>query len=309
MKKERYVATGELLVDCYWTEEKHLALVDGGGSRFNVICHLASRGKNTCVIAGCGQDIFGKIAIDALENLKVDTTHIMQEGDQTRTYHLIVEGNNHISKKTCPICGKITWYNNSIADIEFCKKYLLPDDILILDGLKQDNLPILLNTSNRKVLDIGRIKRLEELTNEQLYQYLCNKNIHILQLNEVVEKYLLRRLELTNLQELYAKLNPELLIVTRGKKGADFVYNEFIVTKELIHCSKELDDTGAGDAFLSVVIQEYFEHNQQVTTSWIDETFEKANELTSQVVSHLGARGSIYRGYVPDIGYNCLCNQ
>ena len=306
-KARRYVALGDLVVDCYYADGK-LLRVDGGGSKFNALCNLAVRGNLTCAIGACGNDLFGKIAIESLKNSKVDTKFIQVKGDMTKSYHLILEKTRHTSIKNCPICGKKTWYDNSLQDTEYYLSCLNDDDIIILDGLKDENIPILKQAKQKKVLDIGRIKRLINLTNQEILSLLQQANLDILQLNETVEKYFLVRFGLINSKELFKLLMPNLLVITRGKESADFIKKDFRINKKLLKYKQEIDDTGAGDAFFSVIIQNYFDHNKQVDKFWVEKTFEEANGLTCKVVSHLGARGYIWSGYRP-IKYNCICSK
>lgn len=306
----RYVALGDLVADCYYKnigQDKELIKIDGGSSRFNVIANLAARGNSTCVISGCGCDKIGKIVLNSLMKLNVDTTFVIRNGIETRTYHITVEGNEHICTRTCPICGKKTWYDKPIVTIEYCRECIRKDDILILDGLKPENIPIITTFENEKVLDIGRTKRLVNLSNQDILDILQNRNIEILQLNESVEQYLMQRFGIENLLSLFNMLSPRFMIVTRGKDGADFVIENHIVHKTLIHCQREIDDTGAGDAFFSIFIQKYYENDKKVTRQWLDETFFLANKLTTSVVSHLGARGHLYDGYYPENIDKCIC--
>ena len=306
----RYVALGDLVADCYYKnigQDKELIKIDGGSSRFNVIANLAARGNSTCVISGCGCDKIGKIVLNSLMKLNVDTTFVIRNGIETRTYHITVEGNEHICTRTCPICGKKTWYDKPIVTIEYCRECIRKDDILILDGLKPENIPIITTFANEKVLDIGRTKRLVNLSNQDILDILQNRNIEILQLNESVEQYLMQRFGIENLLSLFNMLSPRFMIVTRGKDGADFVIENHIIHKTLIHCQREIDDTGAGDAFFSIFIQKYYENDKKVTRQWLDETFFLANKLTTSVVSHLGARGHLYDGYYPENIDKCIC--
>ena len=307
----RYVALGDLVADCYYKnigQDKELIKIDGGSSRFNVIANLATRGNSTCVISGCGKDFVGEIVLNSLIRLNVNTSHIIKkENIRTRAYHLTIEGNNHICTRTCPICGKKTWYDKQIVTIEYCRKCIKQDDILILDGLKPENIPIITTFANEKVLDIGRTKRLVNLSNQDILDILQNKNIEILQLNESVEQYLMQRFGIENLLSLFNMLSPRFMIVTRGKDGADFVVEKHIIHKTLIHCQREIDDTGAGDAFFSMFIEKYYENDKKVTRQWLDGTFFLANKLTTSVVSHLGARGHLYDGYYPENIDKCIC--
>ena len=307
----RYVALGDLVADCYYKnigQDKELIKIDGGSSRFNVIANLAVRGNSTCVISGCGKDFVGEIVLNSLIRLNVNTSHIIKkENIRTRAYHLTIEGNKHICTRTCPICSKKTWYDKPIVTIEYCRKCIKQDDILILDGLKPENIPIITTFPNEKVLDIGRTKRLINLSNQDILDILQNRNIEILQLNESVEQYLMQRFGIENLLSLFNMLKPRFMIVTRGKDGADFVVENYIIHKTLIHCQREIDDTGAGDAFFSMFIEKYYENDKKVTRQWLDETFFLANKLTTSVVSHLGARGHLYDGYYPENIDKCIC--
>lgn len=304
--KRRYVALGDLVADCYYKEGK-LLKVDGGSSRFNVICNLAYRGNQTAVIGACGNDMLGKIALESLEVQGVDTKLVKQMNCQTKSYHLILENEKHTSIKTCPICSAKTWYNENLSDMNYNLFQLRDDDIIILDGLKEENIPILKQAQQEKVIDIGRIKRLVCLTNKEILSLLQAK-LQIIQLNETVEKYLLIRFQLENDSQLFSLLKPKLLIITRGKAGADFITEDLMSTKRLIYCQNEVDDTGAGDTFFSFVIQSYFDNDKIVDMSWIDATFYFANQLTCKVVSNLGARGHLWPGYTPT-NNNCICKM
>lgn len=310
--KRRFVATGDLVADCYYQVDdgkKELVKVDGGASRFNVIANLAARGYNTKVISACGSDMVGEIVLNLMKDIGVDVKDVIRHERDTRKYHILpTPYGTHICEKTCPICYNKTWYEESFADFSYCIGKMRKRDVLILDGISLESAELILHTTNNKVLDLGRIKRLISLTEKQI-EYFLKSRFEILQLNELVEKHLLARFELNSLIELYEILKPNLLIVTRGKSGTDFVYQHQIYSKVLKEPSIEFDDTGAGDAFLSVVIQEYYNNNKKVDQQFIDETFEKAIKVTSKVVSNLGARGHLYEGYYPEDTCDCMCEK
>lgn len=310
-KQRRYVAVGDLAIDCYWNKQKEIVLISGGGSSGNVISNLAFRGNRTAVIGGCGEDLWGNLALDQLEDLGVNTQGILRKGKQTRIYHLLLEGEVHKSLKHCPLCGRYSWYEEAIGDFAHCQSYLLPEDILILDGLKPENIEILTQTKQQKVLDLGRIKRLTVLKDKELQAIFQMTNLQILQLNESVEQYLYTRFHLTNMAELYDLCQAKLLVITRGRDGADFVTEKQVYHQKLCGFTPEVDDTGAGDAFFSEVIESYFDHQRIVDQLWVLQTFYQASQITSKVVTHLGARGHLIDGFVPEakeIGmYPCIC--
>lgn len=307
----RFIAIGDLVADCYYrynSNNLELIKVDGGASRFNVVSNLAKRGYNTKILSGYCPDNIGKMILRFMDELDVDTTDVILKDAETKKYHIIpTKYGSHLSQKACPICGKHTWYNESIEDIDYYISKIQRKDVIILDNI-EISMEELLYSKNDKILDLGRIKKLLPLSKNQIKQLLRGK-LEILQLNEVVEKYLLAIFNIESLKDLYKILHPKLLIVTRGKQGTDFVYRNYIYSKILKNPEIEVDDTGAGDAFLSVIIQEYYNNNKMVNQQFIDETFEKAIKVTSEVVSHLGARGHLYEGYYPENTCDCMCKK
>ncbi len=310
--KRRFIAVGELVADCYYKNEngqKKLVKVDGGASRFNVIANLASRGYKTKVFSSCGSDIPGDIMLYYMNKLGIDLSDVTRTNDKTLRYHIIpTKYSSHRCEKTCPICQEKTWHEQTLENYEKCISKIQRRDVVILDSINSENAELIFNTINDKILDLGRIKKLIPLTSKAILEFLKEK-IEILQLNELVEKYLLAKFEVESLEEIYEILQPNLLVVTRGKAGTDFVYKKHIYSKVLKKPAIEIDDTGAGDAFLSVVIQEYYNNNKKIDQQFVDNTFKIATKVTTQAVSHLGARGHLYDGYYPKGIYNCMCKR
>lgn len=104
--------------------------------------------------------------------------------------------------------------------------------------------------------------------------------------------------------DIYKLLQPRLMIVTRGREGADFVFKNKVIPKKLINSAEELDPTGAGDAFFSVFIKEYFGTSREIDDEFIHRTFYQASSLTADVVKHIGARGHIYARILDKIVLN-----
>lgn len=305
--KRRYVGIGDLVADCYY-ENGNLVKVDGGGSRFNVICNLAARGNDTFVISNCGSDLLAKICIESLESQGVNTKLVEKRIYKTKTYHHLIQknGTQRIAK-VCPICGNSTWYSNPLTETYTSLSYLKDDDIIILDGLEYQNCHILLQAKQEKVIVIRSIKQLAILTNEEILSVL-QSNLQIMQLTAKVEKYLLLRFQLKNNRELYSLLQPGLLVITRGVSGADFITKDLSESKTLYYCQDEVDNAGVGDIFFSFIIESYFDNDKMVNLHWIDDTFFFASQLTCKATSSLGARGHLWPGYTSS-KYECICNH
>lgn len=291
----RIISIGDLVLDYYYNNGK-LVGVNGGMSSHNIIANLANFGLNTSVIGVCGNDSAGKIAIKSLEELKVDTSNIEISNDiKTRCFHINKLENGFTSKKRCPLCNKKHWYDDSKLDPVNILNQIKKDDILVLDNLNMVNREIINSTSNKIMLDLGQYYELENFSDKQIKD-LFKKHFEIINLNERVEKYFCKRFD--NISFLKAKL----IIITRGSKGADFIYKEKVVHKDL-KSVKEVDPNGAGDAFFSTIIYEYLMENFD-----IDKAYKHATEITSKVVKSVGARGHLNKLYkIKKTKDNCTC--
>lgn len=303
MNNRRFIALGDLIADCYYNGNKLLG-IDGGSSRFNVIANLSHMGCQTSVFGGCGNDEVGKNILKRFADIGVDISQVSLRDKPTRAYHLILNQGTlpkvtYTCSKYSPINGESTWYEDDINYIPYYQSQVMSTDVIVLDMLDDLSLSIIDKFNCDKVLDIGNTNRLECLNDEQMAKLI--KQIEILQLNERVVPYLLERFNWTSILDLQNHFQSNLMLVTYGKNGADFIYNNNIRHKEIINSAKELDATGAGDAFFSVVIKNYYDNQKQITNEFVDNTFNEAVNLTSKVVQSPGARGHIYEARLRNV--------
>lgn len=309
----RVVSIGDLVTDYYYKDGKLLG-VNGGMTSHNVVANLSMQKVDTAVFGACGNDCAGNIAIKSLNDIKVDTTNIeMISGLKTRCFHILYfdkKGElDFSSEKRCPVCNNKNWYEESMINTSNIIRKLKEDDILVFDNLNIKNQEIIDKTKNKKILDLGQYFELDKYTSEDLINKMKNR-FEIINLNERVEKYLLDRFELDSLLDIYNLLSPKFIIVTKGKKGADFVYDSKMINKNLETISEELDATGAGDAFFSVFIKEYIDNNFNVNDGYITNAFKKATKLTNKVVKKMGARGHINKLYkIKVLKDKCTCEK
>ena len=294
--EKRYVTLGDLIADLYYINKKMVGF-DGGGSKFNVIANLTARGEQTAIIGGCGNDKVGNSILKRYRELGVDTSNVNMKEHNTRAYNLVVKNEDlpHVSYnclKISPITHKSTWYNDDLKEINEYQNFVDENDIIILDKADNVTIEIINNLKNDKVLDIGSLRGMQRLSNKEIEE--LRGKLNLLQLNERVVPYLMSRFNFTNINEIYELFKPDLLTITKGKEGADFIYNGKIIHKRIEKCGEELDPTGAGDAFFSVFISEYFKNNKKIDDNMINKTFKAATYITSKVVRCLGARGHIY---------------
>ena len=309
----KIISIGDLVTDFYYKNGK-LVGVNGGMTSHNIIANIAKMGLDTAVYGVCGQDVTGNVALKSLKDIgaNIDNVEIM-ENIKTRCFHVsYIEENGKLefkSKKRCPICNQKQWYEESNINTDDILKKINIEDVLVFDNLNIKNQIIIDNCENKKMLDLGQYFELDNYSDEEVIKKIENK-FDIINLNERVEKYLINRFSLNSLEDIYNILKPRMIIVTRGKKGADFIINNKKITKELSNPEVEIDPTGAGDAFFSVFISSYVKNNYVIDEKFIDATFLKATSLTKKVVKKFGARGHIQPLYkIKKITDTCTCNN
>jgi sugar/nucleoside kinase (ribokinase family) len=309
----RVVSIGDLVTDYHYKDGKLLG-INGGMTSHNIIANLSGKNIDTTVFGVCGNDDAGKIAIQSLSDLKVDISNIRILNDiKTRVFHISYCKKNdeveYISGKRCPYCNNKNWYDESMIDTEEILKQIKEDDILVFDNLNSKNQIIIDNTKNKKMLDLGQFLEFESYSTDEIVNKINNK-FEIINLNERVEKYLLTRLELDNILDIYNRFNPKLLIVTKGNKGANLVFDKNVFIKELKDYVQEIDTTGAGDSFFATFIREYIKNDFIINNKFIDSTFNKAIKVTSKVVSKIGSRSHLRSLYkVKKVEDKCICQN
>ena len=218
----RVVSIGDLVLDYYYNNGKLLG-VNGGMSSHNIIANLAHFGLKTATFGVCGNDTSGDVAINSLKDLGVDINNIDKlDNVSTRCFHINMSDGKFTSKKRCPLCNKKHWYDDSKIDREKVLKKIQKDDILVLDNLNEINRFIMVKTNNKIMLDLGQYYELENYSDKQIKD-IFKRHFEIINLNERVEKYLQKRFSNLNF------LNASLIIITRGVKGADFIYKNKMI--------------------------------------------------------------------------------
>ena len=309
----RVISIGDLVTDYYYKNGKLLG-INGGNTSHNIIANLAKMGVDTAVFGTCGNDMQGKIAIKSLEKLNVDVKNVtILDEVRTRCFHVSYFDNGgnltFSSKKRCPFCNNKKWYENSLINTDDIMKNIKYDDILIFDNLNEKNQIIIDNVENKKVIDLGQYFELENLSDIEIANKLINK-FEIINLNERVSKYLIKRFNLKNDVDLYNMIKPKFMTITRGEKGATFVSNGIDYTFKLKNMENPIDSTGAGDAFVSSIIKDCIKNNFVYNQDMFEKWYENSAKLTTKVVSKMGARGHINSLFkIKKLEDECTCDK
>jgi sugar/nucleoside kinase (ribokinase family) len=306
----RIVGIGDLVCDIYYDEKLNIIGAFGGISFCNIICNLQYMGYRTYVYGSCGDDYLGKICIDSLTDCNVKNNIKKIKDIYTKAYHIrkVKENNRDVfrSIKYCPYCKKSSWYDESFIDEKSIIKKIKDDDVLVFDNLNNRNQYIIDNTKNTKLLDLGTYYEFEKLARKEIIKKLDNK-FEIINLNERVEKFLITKLNCKDVIELSKLIKAKLLIITRGINGNDFVYQNNIYSYPLDEIIDEVDDSGAGDAFFSVIINNWLKNKQVFSPDkfsvWVNDT----RSLVKKILMLIGSRTYIKEMYL--VTKNDICNR
>lgn len=292
----RLVSYGELYLDYYFIEDE--IYIAGGKTNANILCNLSKYYK-TKMIGVIGDDQQGRCCVEDLEYLGIDTSNIKCIEGQTRVFF----SKEDTFTKRCPICKEKKDALKNVLTAEELIKQINKDDNLILDTLGNIEADILNKTNNHCFIDIGYPT--EYMSIEYLRQF--EDRFDIINMNERVCKHL-EEIGISK-KDLYNILTPNLLIITKGEKGAEFYFKDNSISispKEII---KSNYTEGAGDMFFSIFIKNYIENDYNVDINYIKKSFYESSEEIKKVMSHYGARHHLEPLHKIKEYKKCICKD
>lgn len=301
MKDKIFISHADIILDKIYDANFNLVKQDGGGCNWNDLYNLSLLGEDCYAFGTAGNDEEGRIAINSLKMASVNTDNVIIDNTiSTAVMNILLPENSNLGDNDVihtwysPITNKNTMHFSDNLPLEIPKSFEGKDIYVILDKFESINYEFLQKLQNKKVcLDVGAEEFIEYYTNQYLINFFRQANL--MQLNNNICDYLFKKLKIHDEVQFFNMLNLDLLVITNGKKGAKFLYKEndnlTIVEKTPPVIAKAVDTSGAGDAFFSAVIREYAYCNK-IDTNFINNTFEKANKSSRDVISHLGSRKS-----------------
>ena len=296
-----FISHGDIILDKIYDSNLNLIKQDGGGCNWNDLYNLAIMGEKCYAIGSIGNDEEGKIAIKSLENAGVDISNVITEQKSTNIMNIILpsndlDDNDVIHSWYSPITVKYTMNFSENLPTSLPENLLNNQIYVILDKFLPVNLKLLQNlkktNSNYVVcLDVGHIRFFEHFTKQYLSNFFEVANF--VQLNNNTVDLLFSRFNVKNEIEFFELFNFDLMVLTKGKKGASYLFRENRKVKNINLSpkiiSKVVDSSGAGDAFFSVTLRE-FAYTDVIDTNFITNTFELANKASRDIISQVGSR-------------------
>ncbi len=298
LEEKIFISHGDIILDKIYDDNFNLLKQDGGGCNWNDLYNLSLMGEKCYAIGSKGNDKEGNIAVQSLVNANINTDYIITENKETNIMNIIIpntklEDNSIIHSWYSPTTLKFTMNFSENLPTELPKELENKHIYVILDKFQPVNLKFIQSLKNNYTicLDIGHIRFFEHFTRQYLTSFLSMAKF--VQLNDTVIDLLFERFGVKDEIEFFNLFNFDLLILTKGKKGARYIFKENnriqIIDKSPKVIADIVDSSGAGDAFFSKTLQQYA-YAENINTEFINKTFELANKLSRDVISQVGSR-------------------
>ena len=300
MPNKVFVSHGDIILDKVYDGDLNLIKQDGGGSNWNSLYNLSYMGESCYAIGSSGKDEEAKISLSSLQNYGINTEFVKQEDISTSIMNIIIPNKSELGDDSIihswysPITNKRTLFFREDLPTTLPYEILDKEIYILLDKFELVNLEFINNIKNKKVcLDIGHVRFIEHFSKQYLTEFFKNGNL--VQLNNNVSTLLFERLQLKNEYEFFDLLDLDLLVITKGKKGATFIFKEngkFVtIDKSPEVIATVVDSSGAGDAFFATVVKEYA-YAEKIDSLFVENTFNIANKASRDVISQVGSRRS-----------------
>lgn len=303
MQKEfDVIALGELLVDftMHGESEQGNNLFEAcpGGAPCNVLAMLNKLGKKTAFLGKVGQDQFGKLLKNTLDEVGIDTTalYMDQEVNTTLAFvHTFPDGDREFSFYRNP--GADMMLTAEEVDAEFIKKariFHFGTLSMTHDGVREATKKALrLAKENGLIITFDPNLRPPlwsslELAKEQMeygFQY-CD----VLKISDNEIQFISGKEDYDEgIRCLQEKYQIPLILLTMGKDGSRAYYKDMRV-EVLGKTVKAIETTGAGDTFCGSSLNYVLEHGlENLTEENLKEMLSFANTAAALITTKKGA--------------------
>ncbi len=297
------IALGELLIDFTLngnsTQGNPLFEANPGGAPCNVLSMLSKLGKKTAFIGKVGEDQFGRILRNTIEEVGIDSTYLLNDSEIPTTLafvHNMPDGDREFSFYRKPGAdmmlsaedikedmfeeGKIFHFGTLSMTHDGVRKATLK----ALEYAQKKNMIISLDPNLREPLwdNLGNAKEkmLEAISYCDVLK-ISDNEIQFLTDEEDYDK------GIAKLREMY---DIPLVCLTMGKDGSRAYYKDMRVEVKGFAQENVIDTTGAGDTFCGSVLGYICEHGiDDFDEESLKEMLTFANAAASLVTLKRGA--------------------
>lgn len=301
------VALGELLIDFIQNGSSRngnlLFEANPGGAPCNVLAMLARLGYRTAFIGKVGNDSFGKMLGEAIQETGISAEGLVYDNDVNTTLafvHLLAGGDRDFS-----------FYRNPGADLmlteqEVSKKLIEECKIFHFGSLSLTSEPA--KTTTKRAVDFAKqagklisfdpnyrepLWESEEQAKEAAWYGIGECNILKIADNEI--KWLTGLEDYDEGVKAIKKRSwAKLINVTLGSQGSIAYYQDKKIFRNSFLSDRTIDTTGAGDTFCAGVLRFILEHGlNDLKEEELEEMLTFANAAASIVTTRKGALRSM----------------
>ncbi|AGR42196.1 carbohydrate kinase family protein [Spiroplasma diminutum] len=297
---KKIVSIGEVLMDVYSAEGEVKAEV--GGASFNVACSIAALKNNESYFMGSlGSDNYKNeintfinkfdIKKDFIQNSNLPTTiaKVTLDENKERFFEFIrnSDADFDLSKFSQDELKEINFIHFGSAT-GFLEGDLKKSYLELFKFSKTNNIKFCFDPNFRDKLWVTE-NEIDEFKNH------CKDFLQSADLIKLSDEELILLTNIKDEQEALKVLMNEnsksLICITRGSKDTMCGWNNEIIFVPTIKCEELVDTTGAGDAFISSLINEFVTENidQNSSKEKIIEIVSKSNKFANRAVRYLGA--------------------
>lgn len=249
---------GEILVDLTQnlnkTYTKH-----PGGAPFNVAVLVKRLGGKSKFIGSIGSDSFGDFLYDTLIKENIDTSLVKRINAPTMLAIVSIDSNQNRS---------FTFYSQKTADqfidINLIRKHTFDKDILHFctvslrhkNNIKAHRIAIKKIKDQHGIISFDVNFRQNLWNNDKKLKRITNQFIKysdIVKFSEEEWDFLFSNDNKIDIYEKLFNLNVQMILITRGEKGARLITKNFEYDFEGFKVDAK-DTTGAGDAFIGAIL-------------------------------------------------------
>lgn len=301
-KRYDVIAMGELLVDFTMNGQSeqgnNLFEACPGGAPCNVLAMLNKLGKKTAFLGKVGNDQFGTLLRNTLDDAGIETTHLLTDENVNTTLafvHTFPDGDREFSFYRNP--GADMMLNENDVDPAFIGQTRLFHFGTL--SMTHDGVRAATKKAVTAAKESGALISFDpnlrpplwsslELAKEQM-EYGCSQ-CDVLKISDNEIQFLSGKEDYDEgirfLQETY---QIPLILLTMGKDGSRAYYKDMRVERGGVPC-KTIETTGAGDTFCGSALNYVLEHDfNDLTEEQLGEMLTFANAAAAIVTTKKGA--------------------
>lgn len=297
------IALGELLIDFIQegvsTQGNPLLEANPGGAPCNVLAMLSKLGKKTAFIGKVGNDGFGKMLKEKIEEAGIDSTNLLMD-DSIHTTLAIVTHNNEGDRD-------FTFYRNPGADINLSVKELNKDIFKETKVFHFGTLSFTYEPVRETTKEALRLAKEENLiisfdpnlrvplwkTLDEAHKYTDYglKYADILKISDNEIEWFTNTKDYDQAAKYLFKTYPnlKLITVTLGKDGSIAYFKDLKVKQEAFLNKGDIETTGCGDTFMGCVINFVLDNGLNLDEIKLKEMLVLASAASSIVSTRKGA--------------------